>query len=731
MEEQNITGEITNLKYPLPLMIGFFLLNTLFLPVVLSTILFIMRISVQAWVFPLSVVLSGILTYIILKKDGKKTIITLLCGILCIAFALLICAKTYDFSWDGNAYHKSITGLLKYGWNPLRETFYSYAEKFPFLAQEKETWYDAYPKATELWAAVVYATLNNIEIGKAFNILSMFALIFVCWSLLYETNVLKKWQSLLCATAFSINIVILIQCLTYYNDGFLWEMILLFLASLIYLTFYESGRFKNICYYFIFLSINMGLNTKFSGVIFFGLSGFSFFIFWLVEKWHKYGIVQAFKMVSKHFMILAVSVIFSFTVTGSTSYVINIIRHNNPFYTMIGEGSTEMIVAQISPIFKPLSNASRFICSLFSQTNNQPASMEWKFPFTFYKNEILQSQLFDTRIGGWGIFFSAIFLISVIFIVFYLIQNGKKYNKLIYIALMLTILTIISIITVPGLFWARYSVGLFYIPAIAMVFLCKRINRGGIYAVRYSAVLAVLCTLLFLNHIPAMTRNIDIARESKPVKTKLENLKYVNEIGKLSFSYITPQHNFSGRFFNLYDENILNFEYGQIDVNKADIIFYPQYENAYSFIAYSISTPDRLSDYIKSIDRSKYLIFIAAKDDASTGLTEDVVKSMRELGLKFDMEGAYRNAYVAIIGDKPMYEEKNEQYSVCNAGLEGVEISMLSAGYTGGNTASIKFDGKEYSKNQRGLNIVIYNKELHHVTDSVYVDLYENDIIRR
>ena len=398
---------------------------------------------------------------------------------------------------------------------------------------------------------------------------------------------------------------------------------------------------------------------------------------------------------------------------------------------MIGEDATEMIVAQISPVFKPLSNVSRFICSLFSQTNNQPAVMQWKFPFTFYKNEILQSQLFDTRIGGWGIFFSAIFLISVIFIVFYLVQNRKKHNKLIHIAIMLTVFTIVSIIVVPGLFWARYSVGLYYIPAIAMIFLCKCINKGGIYVGRYSAVLAVLCTLLFLNHIPSITRNIDIAKETKPVKTKLESLKYVNEIGELSFDYITPQHNFSGRLFNLYDENISNFKYGQIDVNKVDVIFYPQYENAYSYIAYSISTPNRLSDYIKSIDRSKYLIFIAAKDEASAGLTEDVIKSLRELGLKFDMEGAYRNAYVAIVGDAPMYEEKNEQYAVCNAGLEGVEISMLSAGYTGENTASIKFDGKEYSKNQRGLNIVIYNKELHHVTDSVYVDLYENDIIRR
>jgi len=731
MNEQNITEEMMYLKYPLPFMIGFFLLNTLFLPVLLSTILFIMHISLQAWVFPLSVTLSGIFTYIVFKKDNKKAMIAILCGIFCLAFALFICAKTYDFSWDGNAYHKSITGLLKHGWNPLTETFYSYAKQFPFLSQEKETWYDAYPKATELWGAVVYATLENIEIGKAFNILSMIALLFICWSLLHETNVLKKWQSFLCAAAFSINVVIVIQSLTYYNDGFLWEMILLFLASLSYLTFYENGRFKNICYYFIFLSINMGLNTKFSGVIFFGLSGFAFFIFWLIEKWKKYGLLQACKKLSKNFFVLATSVIFSLVVTGSTSYVINIIRHKNPVYTMIGEDATEMIVAQISPVFKPLSNASRFICSLFSQTNNQPAVMQWKFPFTFYKNEILQSQLFDTRIGGWGIFFSAIFLISVVFIVFYLVQNRKKHNKLIRIAIMLTVFTIVSIIVVPGLFWARYSVGLYYIPAIAMVFLCKRINRGGIYVGQYSAVLAVLCTLLFLNHIPSVTRNIDIAKETKPVKTKLESLKYVNEIGELSFSYITPQHNFSGRLFNLYDEGITDFESEKIDVNKADILFYQKYENAYSFMAYSVSTPSHLSDYIKSIDRNKYLIFISAKDDASAGLTEDVIRSMRELGLKFDMEGAYRNAYVAIVGDAPMYEEKNEQYAVCNAGLEGVEISMLSAGYTGGNTASIKFDGKEYSKNQRGLNIVIYNKELHHVTDSVYVDLYENDIIRR
>lgn len=729
MNEQNIMKEMTYLKYPLPLMVGFFLLNILFLPVLLSTILFIMHISLQVWIFPISVVLSVTFTYIVFKKDNKRTIIAILCGIFCLAFALFICAKTYDVTWDGGTYHRSLTALFKYGWNPLYETFYSYAERFPFMEPATETWYDAYPKITELWASTIYIVFENIEIGKAFNVLSIIILLCICWALLYETNVLKHWQSFICAAVLSINTVTFIQSLTYFVDGFLWQMILLFLCCLIYLTFYENGRLKKICYFFIFVSINIGFNVKFSSIIFFGLFGFSFFIFWLVEKWHKHGFHKACVMISEKFIVLASSVISGLVFIGSTSYVINVMRHKNPFYTLIGEGATDIVVSHLPLPYQPLSNASRFICSLFSKTRNMPSAIEWKLPLTFYETEITLSEgeIHAIRIGGWGIFFSAIFLISIAYILFYLIKNRNKEKRMIHTALLLTGLTIFSIIVIPGLCWARYYVLPAYIPAVALALLCKRINKGGIYAGQYSMVLGILCTLLLLNNVPPAVKNHETIKEYKTIKAQLESLKYVNEIGDINIGYMEPLslYHFEGLVFNLIDEGITHFSYGQFDANNAYTLFSPHP------LIYSVSTPNHLSDYIKSIDRSKYLIFIAAKDDASAGLTEDVIKSMRELGLKFDMEGAYRNAYVAIIGDAPMYEEKNEQYAVCNAGLEGIEISMLSAGYTGGNTASIKFDGKEYCKNQRGLNIVIYNKELHHVTDSVYVDLYENDIIRR
>ena len=42
---------------------------------------------------------------------------------------------------------------------------------------------------------------------------------------------------------------------------------------------------------------------------------------------------------------------------------------------------------------------------------------------------------------------------------------------------------------------------------------------------------------------------------------------------------------------------------------------------------------------------------------------------------------------------------------------EKVMYELLSAGSACGNTSSIKIDGTEYSKNGRGLNIVVYNHE--------------------
>ena len=58
--------------------------------------------------------------------------------------------------------------------------------------------------------------------------------------------------------------------------------------------------------------------------------------------------------------------------------------------------------------------------------------------------------------------------------------------------------------------------------------------------------------------------------------------------------------------------------------------------------------------------------------------------------------------------------------------LDGVFVHIESAGNEVGNYSSIQFDGKEFSKNSRGLNIVVYDKLLGYAIDSICFDLYSD-----
>ena len=44
--------------------------------------------------------------------------------------------------------------------------------------------------------------------------------------------------------------------------------------------------------------------------------------------------------------------------------------------------------------------------------------------------------------------------------------------------------------------------------------------------------------------------------------------------------------------------------------------------------------------------------------------------------------------------------------------------------YSSADSASVKIDDEQYSKNFNGLNIVVYNNDRHCVIDSVCIDVY-------
>ena len=143
---------------------GTFLLGCIFFTILVSTVLFTLRFPIHSINIGIAIVLSAIMCHLFMGRSAKYTFAAVVIGILILFLSVIVCSGFYDWSYDGNTYHKSMIGALKYGWNPLYDTFYDFAhDHLDFLSTRTNTWYDAYPKGTEIWGACVYALTNHIE----------------------------------------------------------------------------------------------------------------------------------------------------------------------------------------------------------------------------------------------------------------------------------------------------------------------------------------------------------------------------------------------------------------------------------------------------------------------------------------------------------------------------------------------------------------------------------------
>lgn len=540
------------------LSLGLFLLNAVFFTLVLATIFLIIGVPVGPFQFPAAVLAAGVAAVLSRRESWKGAAGAAIAGLAVLALCLAVSGYVDDWSWDGNTYHKGITGALTWGWDPLRESFYSFAEDYPFLSHCTESWYDAYPKATELFGACVHSFTGNIEAGKASGLLLMAAGFFLGWGLLLHTGLFKGWQSALCAGLAVVTPVSASQVFTYYNDGALANMLLLCLMGLLYFTFFPKGELRPLAGYLIFVSISVGFNLKFSSTLFFAVLCLTFFGFWAAGELRRRGPAGAARELRGRFCLLAASVLSGVLFLGATSYVTNTIRYHNPVYTMIGEGSTELITSQLAPAFQSMGNLGRFVASLFSRTNTslEIASVEWKLPFTVTREELVCAPSCDVRTAGWGVLFSGIFLISAAVIVLALARCRKSRPELFRLSLLLSAMLVLSILFIPGLSWARYFTALFLVPVAAMLFLFgwwdRRKNRGAL------ACALALAALLCADLLPNAAMSLKLLRDADRTWSQLAELKEITETVRVGLGY-SGAGSFEGRMFNIYDAGITNF----------------------------------------------------------------------------------------------------------------------------------------------------------------------------
>lgn len=533
---------------------GQYLLFFLVSIIMISSILMLCKISISKYHFAMSAIVSFIPFYFLNKKERTyELVISIVLSFFVIMSSMYINSKYIDLSWDGNTYHKDAVGIMKNGWNPIYDDYIEFYKKLnnrdmEFIGTKIENthgfWQTYYAKATWQIGATFYIITEDIETGKAYNLIIVYTTFVLALSMLY--NIRKKiLPSLIIAALLAFNPISAAQMFTYYNDGLLCNLLLL---VIFYMTIFtsESNKMSKKELYFILCSILLFLiNIKFTG---FGYAGIFCAFYYLIYILKKYK-AKELKEILKPTIIFATTVIVSVCFIGFSPYITNMLDKKPIFYPLMGKEKVD-IVSYNQPVqFETKSTLFKFAKSTLSETSNinnvSGLKPKTKLPFTVEQHELDILYHPDLRIAGFGPLFSGILIISSIIIsIIGLIMIIKKAKEVIYIIIPI-IVTILLILLITESWWARYTPYLYIIPIIALVL--TMISDKKISKLLF--VFVALPMVMNMNYFIEYNIKANY-EESKEVIKRLDSLK------NKKITVIDTFDRFIGVLYNLDDRKI-------------------------------------------------------------------------------------------------------------------------------------------------------------------------------
>lgn len=224
------------------------------------------------------------------------------------------------------------------------------------------------------------------------------------------------------------------------------------------------------------------------------------------------------------------------------------------------------------------------------------------------------------------------------------------------------------------------------------------------------------------------------SRNRKGINFVVYNNDYEEYVSAESFntSVVDPRQYYNDEFDTLVnDSNAVNIYSGNSYFTEA-LAFNAMYEAKNSGYGTELiaAKNDVFSHLDKYIGNKDNIIVIAVKNDAAKKLSDEDRAAFAELGLQKLSAIERRIPYIAIIdGGNVVYEAVGEDKTTTLKYATDL-FDITSAGFSGENVASIKINGKEYATNNRGLDIVVYNKQYKQVFDSRTFDTSAKTITR-
>lgn len=140
----------------------------------------------------------------------------------------------------------------------------------------------------------------------------------------------------------------------------------------------------------------------------------------------------------------------------------------------------------------------------------------------------------------------------------------------------------------------------------------------------------------------------------------------------------------------------------------------------------------QIKDYLEMLSKIKNCIVVAAiKDQVSLYYDNELSEKMKQLGFSINLVQQYWKGYIGIVDDNKIIFERlsDADGEVSYIGeIDNIQFKVRSASYWNENLAEILLNGINYAVNGRGVNLVIYDKKLKQVVDSVCFDTHIKEL---
>ena len=472
---------------------------------------------------------------------GMLVLVLILLAIWC-----LICQHMFDHSFDGMYYHKQAIITLKEGWIPLQG---SSADADIFATYLDEAlWLDNYPKGIWIFSAVIYSITNLLETAKAVNLLFFLPVFLLGYDVLRTAYGYSCRKSLIFSLLIGMNPVFLCQLFTSYNDIAVGSLIII--AALLCFKIYH-GCATVTTYLLCFCTAAISCAVKFTAPFYVGL------VFLVYGVCYGFSVSWDFSKLWRPILTLACGFLIGTCLLGFDPYVKHLAQGQHMLYPVMGEGKYDIMNVNPPKTFDQKNNIERLALSLISQTNNDISEApKPKIPFYIDPSELQNLEAADNRIGGFGVWFSGILILSAVFL-FIAVIHRTKWRTCTLIGLLL--FTGFALF-MPQTWWARYASYIYYIPIFILFYISD--DKQWQWKVW------VMCALIAVNSLMVMWFNVaGTIRTTHMLQDKLAEIKSYGQKVILRVNDF-PSH------VKLFEEAEIPFEVSHQPLENDAMLFY-------------------------------------------------------------------------------------------------------------------------------------------------------------